>query len=124
MKICINIPVYTKSEANSSEHWTRKRSRSTNQKMWTRYAFARDCSVDKVPMPCHIKMTRHAPRTLDSDNLPVSMKHIRDQIADLLIPGLAPGRADGSDQFTWEYAQQKSAMYSVKIEITPRENND
>lgn len=42
-------------------------------------------------------------RLLDDDNLAASYKHLRDAIADSLIPGLAPGAADG--WFRWEYGQ-------------------
>jgi hypothetical protein len=125
MTICLAIPIYTKSEANCSEsHWVKRR-RAKEQKQWVRVSFVKAQFEDfEGILPCHIKLTRYAPRSLDSDNLPVSMKYVRDEIADILLPGLAPGRADGSDLFTWEYAQVKSKMYFVKVEITPKGRND
>jgi len=60
-----------------------------------------------------IKLIRHAPRELDDDNLNYAFKHIRDTVADLIIPGLAPGRADGKLHFT--YGQQRSKLYLVEI---------
>lgn len=72
-------------------------------------------------LPAHIKLTRVAPRILDSDNLPVSMKYFRDAIADYFIPGLAPGRADSNERLTWSYDQRKGT-YAVEIEITQQES--
>lgn len=57
-------------------------------------------------------------RGLDSDNLAASFKFLRDAIADSLIPGLPPGRADA--YFRWEYGQVETRGQEgtiVKIEI-------
>lgn len=59
----------------------------------------------KIKLPCTVKLIRQSPRKLDTDNLPVSMKYIRDAIADHLIPGLAPGRADDDQRLNWQYEQ-------------------
>ena len=42
-------------------------------------------------------------RLLDADNLAASFKFLQDCVADTILPGLAPGRADAF--FQWEYAQ-------------------
>lgn len=42
-------------------------------------------------------------RALDADNLAASFKFLTDAIADTILPGLAPGRADAF--FEWEYLQ-------------------
>jgi hypothetical protein len=58
--------------------------------------------------------TRVAPGNgLDSDNLPVSMKHVRDGIAD------AMGVDDRDERVTWEYAQErgKPGEYKVKVDV-------
>lgn len=65
-------------------------------------------------------MTRIAPRKLDDDNLPVSMKWIRDEIANMLIPGKALGQADSDHGIKWTYAQEKGKPkeYAVRIDVT------
>jgi hypothetical protein len=65
-----------------------------------------------------ITFTRLAPRTLDYDNLVAAFKGARDTVADILIPGLAPGRADDSDQIEFEYGQEKHPAYGLRIDVT------
>ena len=64
-------------------------------------------------------MIRIAPRYIDDDNLVYSMKSFRDYIADLLIPGLAMGRADADSRLKFEYGQEKGNIreYALRIEI-------
>lgn len=77
----------------------------------------------EIKPPVAIKLTRVAPRSLDTDNLiGGAMKGIRDCVADLIIPGLAAGRADGLSGpwcITWSYDQKKGLPkeYSLEIEI-------
>ncbi len=66
----------------------------------------------------NIKMVRLSSGVLDSDNLPASMKYLRDGIADALAPGLAPGRADGLGRFSWTYNQRKNRRKDSRIEVT------
>ena len=64
---------------------------------------------------------------LDSeDNLPSALKASKDAVADLLSPGLAPGRADGSNLIKWEFKQQKGKVreYALKIELTKDDGKD
>jgi hypothetical protein len=108
-----SIPIHTVSEANCSEHWTKKKKRHDLQKKWIWAYFKR--SGTKIPLPCHIKLTRLGKKLLDSDNLPVSMKWVRDSIADQLIPGMAAGRADDDSRITWQYSQEISSEYFVVV---------
>jgi len=99
-----SLPIYTVSEANNSDHWTKKKKRKDIQKRWIWVTFQKE--KPKIPIPCHIKLTRVASEKLDDDNLPVSMKYIRDALADQIFPGLPPGRADDKKLgLTWEYDQ-------------------
>jgi hypothetical protein len=107
------IPIHTISEANCSEHWSKKKKRHDIQKRWIKVYFKNEGQF--IPLPCHVKLTRLGKRLLDSDNLPVSMKWLRDEIANQLIPGLAAGRADDDKRITWEYAQEKSKEYKVIV---------
>lgn len=118
MKTClfkIVIPVHTVSEANCSEHWRQKKKRHDVQKRYVKIY----CKWigPKCPLPCEIKLTRMGKKKLDSDNLPVSMKYIRDSIADLIFPGLSPGQADNDERLSWEYAQEIGKNYGVIVEI-------
>ena len=63
--------------------------------------------------PLTVTMTRIAPRELDSDNLAISFKHVRDGIADWL------GVNDNDKRVTWKYAQERGAPkhYAARVEI-------
>lgn len=65
-----------------------------------------------------VLLLRVAHRELDDDNLTASLKHLRDAIADSLLPGLPAGRADAF--FRWEYGQCETRGEEgvvVKIEL-------
>jgi hypothetical protein len=47
----------------------------------------------------------------------MSMKWIEDAVCDLLVPGLAPGRADGDKRITTQYKQEKGQNFGIRIEI-------
>jgi hypothetical protein len=108
------IPVYTVSEANTNQHWAKKKKRTDLQKRWIWLIFKRD--KPDIKLPCLIKLIRIGKRKLDDDNLPVSVKILRDKIADQIIPGKAAGQADSDSRLSWEYAQEKGEN-SVRIEI-------
>ena len=74
---------------------------------------------DPFPLPCHVILTRIAPRFLDKyDNLPMAFKYCVDIIADIIKPGYAPGRADAKDiSFAFNQEKGKIREYGIKIEI-------
>lgn len=111
------IPIKTLSESNNKEHWSKKRKRHLKHK-FVLLAYLRH-QPNKITLPCSVTITRIAPRKLDSDRLPVASAHLRDCIADFLIPGLAPGRADGDSRISWHYCQEKGLPkeYAVKFNI-------
>jgi len=113
--IILSIPVKTVSESNDHSHWTSKHKRHRIQKQAIWSAF-KEGNV-QVSTPCHIKLTRLAPGTLDSDNLSSALKFVRDTVASQIIPGLAPGRADDDKLITWDYSQEKNKEYAIRIEI-------
>jgi hypothetical protein len=47
------------------------------------------------------------------------MKHCRDVVADLLVPGKAFGQADSDSRITWQYEQKKGGTkeYALEVEI-------
>lgn len=111
------LPIRTVSEANSSEHWTKKSKRHRIQKKvvwWT--------LNDKRPpvrTPLTITLTRVAPRYMDPSNLVSSFKYIEDACAEYFHPGLAPGRADGFGDISFIHKQIKGnpKEYKIKIEF-------
>lgn len=110
------IALESKSEANMQEHWAVKHKRVKLQKklVWAKWM----ADKPKVKLPCVVCLTRQSTKELDrGDNLEMAMKHIRDQIADLIIPGKAPGQADSSKEITWIYNQTKGRPKGISIQI-------
>lgn len=117
MKRFFKIPVKTLNESNSTEHWTKRAKRRRMQRMVVKaYLCAK---LEGFRIPCRIKLTRIAPCKLDyHDGLPCSQKSVTDQICDMIVPGLAPGRSDDKG-FKIEYDQKQGLPkeYAVEIEI-------
>ncbi len=122
------LNIKTISEANCSEHWTIRKKRHDIQKRQVKYFWL--INKPKITHPCTIKLTRLGKRKLDSANLPMSMKYVQDAIAILIFPEkiiyvttksgkkyINPGRADDDDLITWQYDQEISENYGVKLEI-------
>lgn len=110
------------SEGNKYDHWASKYLRNQTKKEYL-FAFGKElrdfCEV--IQLPVQVTLTRIAPRILDYDNWVYTAKSFRDYIADLLRPGLAPGRADDNEKLImWEYLQEKGKPkhYALKIEIS------
>lgn len=113
--ICVCLNIKTISEANVYEHWSVKKKRRDAQKKLVWIWLQKEKPL--IRLPCHIKMTRLSLRKMDSDNLPLSMKWIRDTIAEYINPGKAPGQADNDERISWQYAQEKWPILAVRIEI-------
>ena len=109
----ITLPIHTVSEANISEHWTKKKKRHDIQKKAIWIYFKKE--KPEISLPCRIKLTRIGKRKLDDDNLPVSMKWIRDEISSCLIPGKLPGRADDDKRISFCYDQKIGKEYGINI---------
>ena len=72
-------------------------------------------------LPCVVTLTRIAPRALDCDNNQISMKAVRDGVADRL------GVDDRDPRVTWRYGQEKPDQprtYAVRITIEDRTDDD
>lgn len=67
-------------------------------------------------LPLTVTIVRIGPRKLDTDNLAIACKGVRDGLAQ------AWGVDDGSDLYDWRYAQESAGtgVYGVRIEIAPR----
>lgn len=63
-------------------------------------------------------LTRIAPRKLDDeDNLRTALKSAKDAVADILHPGLAPGRADGLGDIEWKFEQVRGNVREYGLGI-------
>ena len=101
----------TVSEANAHEHW-RKRAKRARAQRTTACLAMRAKALPATCGPVTVRLTRIAPRNLDSDNAVGSCKHVRDGVADWLK------RNDNDPLITWLYAQEKaSKRYAVRIEV-------
>ena len=122
------IPIRTISEANCSQHWTKKSKRHKQQQLFVRLAYAK--YVNGLILPCIVTMTRLAPRILDDDNLCSAFKWIRDELSESMLPDKSAtyvarngklkklkGRADSDERITWKYSQEKNTTYGVRIVI-------
>lgn len=104
------IPIKLESLANKREHWAKKAKRAKEQ----RQAAYLLCPPVEY-FTCVVSITRIAPRELDTDNLAISAKHVRDGIADRL------GIDDRDKRVTWAYSQSKGEpkQYAVSVSIVP-----
>lgn len=110
--ITFEIPVKAVSLTNEHTHWRSKHNTAKPQRK-AGYLYALQARIRTLPFPLVITMTRIAPRPLDSDNLPPSMKSIRDGISDAL-------KIDDRDpRVEWEYRQEKRKPkeYAVLVEV-------
>lgn len=98
------------------EHWTEKHERHKSQKNAIYYAL--NPHKDRIRLPCVVKMVRLAPHELDADdNLRIAVKWLKDALAEVITGDYVPGRADSDKRITWQYDQEKSKEYGVKILI-------
>ena len=114
------FPITTFSESNSLQHWRTKHARAKKQKKLVRLILSAD--EPSFLLPVKIIVTRLSSRSLDIDNLGGALKYVIDGVADYILPGLAPGRADGDKRISWELKQEKSKEKGVKIEVYARED--
>jgi hypothetical protein len=111
------LPMRTVTEANCFEHWTKKHKRHRIQQK--SIGLILSPVKRQIKLPCHIELTRYAPKTLDKyDNLPMSFKYILDACCAIIKNDFRPGRADDDERFTVSYNQMKSKNYGIKITIT------
>lgn len=104
---------------NHKSHWAKKYQLDKKHKQ----LIAACCKdLTKVGLPCEIQLIRMAPRPYDYDNMVTSMKACRDQIASMLIPNMAPGRADGDSRIKFVYLQEKASKNEHHLKIIAQKN--
>ena len=104
----IRLPIEIPSTANLREHWAARAKRAASHRQ---AMISIPLTVRWMTPPLVITLTRLAPRRLDSDNLAISFKAVRDGIADRL------GMDDGDPRLTWDYDQRREAVYGIEIDI-------
>lgn len=118
------LPLHLVSGANAREHHF-ARARRANEHVGLARAFAESYGVKRLAKLAstglRVTITRIGPRDLDSDNLAISAKHVRDGVAK------AAGVDDGKPWWTWEYAQRRRVdgdghigPYGVEVRVEPR----
>lgn len=128
IKISFELPIKTVSEANCSQHWSKKSRRHRQQQFFVRSMFNR--SSQEISLPCAVKLVRIAQRDLDGDNLISAFKWIRDEVSECLCPESKnyyldkkgkerklKGRQDSNPLITWIYDQEKDKKTGIRIEI-------
>ncbi len=110
----LDVPIKTVSEANSREHWLKSAKRHTAQQWAIKAIWPKN---EQISLPCWVCLERLSERRLDSDNLAMAFKWIRDQIADQIIPDKAKGQADADPRIEWVYRQSKSKIQGIRITI-------
>lgn len=114
-QLAFTIPLRVYSEANERIHWGKKVRRKNEQQQAIHIAWKKAVSVlGPASTPCVVRLTRVGSQALDSDNLAISFKACRDQIAHEL------GIDDGSESVKWEYAQVAVGrrVYAIRVEVS------
>lgn len=119
--IRLSLPIRTKSLTNERTHWRVKAARAKAERTVTRLCFS--VAPGHGPLEdgeeAMVTMLRVAPRSLDSDNLPPSMKSIRDELAACL------GLDDRDPRIVWAYEQRRAEKgadpyaVDVLVEVYP-----
>ncbi len=110
------LPIKTVSVANLREHWSKRARRARQHRQVALLLVQAElASVRRWFVPVVVKLTRVAPRALDSDNLQSSCKAARDGVADAL------GIDDGDDSIRWEYDQIRGNPREYAVIVTVRD---
>ena len=92
---------------NRKEHWSKTHKRNQRNLQWLQACWIK--TEPKPQFPLVVRFDRHHRsnyrRFDDDDNLRTAYKFIKDKVADFILPGLRPGKADGDPRFTFHYIQ-------------------
>ena len=117
MTIVVYLPIHTISTLNARGHWAKRSRREAEHRALARMTLPAYLRAARLELPVRVTLTRVAPRALDpGDNLPASMKGVRDGVADAL------GVDDRTPLVTWVYQQRrgKPREYGVEIAVEKR----
>ena len=103
VRITFEIPIKTKGWSNNREHWRAADKRKSAEKTATNIAATPHLALLRGRIPSSVTLTRkYVSWPMDSDNLPISQKYVRDSIAKFLCFD------DGDERCQWLYKQQKA----------------
>jgi hypothetical protein len=102
--LIVHLPLRVISLANARLHWA---ARNKTLKAHKKAMLA----VPPFPLPCVVTLIRLGPKALDDDNLVACFKGCRDGIAGRL------GVDDADPRVRWQYDQERSKAYGVRIEL-------
>lgn len=103
------------SGANTREHHMVRWKRGAKQKRDAFIHTSARCQKLRPGETCVVTITRLGVRKLDSDNLAISAKAVRDGIAAAL--GVDDGEEGPGGVYEWRYAQQKEKFYAVRVQV-------
>ena len=116
--IAVTLPIRTQTEGNAKEHWRVKAARAKAQRNTTALLLRASLRGFRIGDGITVTLIRLAPSGpgLDPhDNLPSSMKHIVDELTDLLgLPN------DRDPRVTWRYDQRRGP-WGVEVRIDRRD---
>lgn len=115
--LAVEVPVATVSEANAHTHWRQRAKRAKGQRaavgLALRSAYVRLHDALGGWGGLVVRLTRVAPRPLDSDNLAGALKACRDGVADVL------GVDDRDERVVWVTDQRKGKA-AVEVAVWGR----
>lgn len=117
---CVILPIRTKAEGNNRESWRMASKRASAQRSLTALLLHQLGAADWRTQVNRVRFVRLAPKLMDDDNCIGSMKRIRDGVAAWIAGENHPkGKGDDGPScgVVWEYAQETSTHYGVRIEI-------
>jgi hypothetical protein len=109
------VPMRTSRGGNNREHHMARARRVKKERYFTALLLA---SRERPPLPLQVLLVRVSPGTLDTgDNLPGSLKAVRDEVA------LWLGIDDADPRVSWAYDQRKGVAkeWAVEISFSARE---
>lgn len=113
---------------NIREHWAKTYARNKRNKTKLAAQFALE--PHKPQIPCVVSLERlynpskHERRMDAEENLRMAFKGVKDTIADLILPGMAPGQADEGHGISWQYDQITATRKGVRIIIVSQDEID
>ena len=121
-KFSMEMPLRIHSEQSTAGQWMIKSRIHRQQKKtvisWLTYETMRMRLQIPQGWPLLFKLTRLGKRKMDSDNLVICMKWIRDALADYFFPHLSKAVRDEHDLVSWEYSQEIGHEYGLRIDVT------
>jgi len=115
-KIVAFVPCSIISEANNTDHWTKKYKRKKNIHWAVNAALLN--TYQSFPIPATITLQRIGKKTLDFDNLVHAFKAVKDIIAKIIIDQVDSniqkpiGLYDADPRLSWQYTQTTQSKNS------------